>query len=73
MSHGRRILEEGDDDPTALLLRTDSKLRRLSKRILRQQRLLQRELSEGGWLVYLRLEELVNERQFELIDRLLGK
>lgn len=62
---------DADGDPTALLLQRDPKLCRLSKQIILHQQRLRRELSNAGWLTYLRLEAVVNQRQFELIDRLL--
>jgi hypothetical protein len=52
------------------LLRTDPKLRQLSKQILRAQSRLQRELSAEGWNLYLRLEELMDTRYSELLDRI---
>ena len=52
------------------LLKTDPKLRLLSKQILRAQSRLQRELSAEGWNLYLRLEELMDTRYSELLDRI---
>ena len=52
------------------LLQTDPRLRLLSKQILRTQNRLRREVSAEGWNIYLRLEELVDKRCSELLDRI---
>lgn len=56
-------------DLTSELLRTDPELRRLSRRIVRLQTLLQRELTPKGNRIFLSLEEVVNERWLELMAR----
>jgi hypothetical protein len=58
------------DERVSRLMRNSRKLRRLGSQIRRQQERLRKELSLRGWLLYLRLDELVIERQAELIARL---
>jgi hypothetical protein len=62
-------LPENADELTEYLLRRDPRLRQLSKRILRQQARLQREVTVTGNRAYLALEQIVNERCFELVAR----
>jgi hypothetical protein len=57
------------EDPVDRLLVTDLVLIRLGSEIRRQQRLLKEACSEEAWLVYLRLEELINERLFTFADK----
>jgi hypothetical protein len=59
----------GQDLPSRVLV-TDPELRRLSKRIQRQQARLRHELSPEGWQVYLELEQLMDRRYFELLEKL---
>jgi hypothetical protein len=59
-----------DDALVHHLLTTTPRLRRLSRRIRRQQELLLGHLTPAGWRVYLELEELVNARMTDLIDLL---
>ncbi len=57
------------EDPVDRLLVTDLVLIRLGSEIRRQQRLLKEACSEEAWLIYLRLEELINERLFTFADK----
>jgi len=43
-------------------------MRKLTRRVIRAQKALQKLVSHNAWMVYLRLEEAVNERDFEMID-----
>jgi hypothetical protein len=55
------------------LLRNDTVLRSLSRRIQRQQAELREHVTPAGWRVYLGLEELVNERLVRLIERVVKR
>jgi hypothetical protein len=59
-----------DQDLASRVLGADPELRRLSKRIQRQQARLRHELSPEGWQVYLELEQLMDRRYFDLLDKL---
>jgi hypothetical protein len=59
-----------DQDPASRVLGADPDLRRLSKRIQRQQTRLRHELSPEGWQAYLELEQLMDRRYFELLEKL---
>lgn len=70
MSKRGRALKPMDEDAEDRLLKSHPRLRLLSKQIQRQQERLKRELSAEGWQIYLRLEELMQARYFELLARL---
>ncbi len=46
----------------------DDGLRKLTKKILKQQKKLRHAVDDEGWKSYLRLEELLNERASEQMD-----
>jgi hypothetical protein len=56
-------------DPVDRLLITDPTLVRLGREIRKQQGLLREACSEEAWRVYLRIEELVNDRVFVFADK----
>jgi hypothetical protein len=62
-----------DDDLVHDLLRNDTVLRSLSRRIQRQQAELRDHVTPAAWRVYLGLEELVNERLVRLIERVVKR
>lgn len=57
------------DDPVDRLLATDPFLIRLGTEIRKNQRFLKEACSEEAWRIYLRLEELMNERMFSFADK----
>ena len=50
------------DDAISDVLGRSDEYRRLSKRVRRAQDALQRTVNRKAWLLYLRLEEVVNDR-----------
>lgn len=60
-------------DPVDQLLQTNPRLIRLNSITRKLQHELRDLCSKEAWAVYLRIEELVNERTFTLVDLLLGK
>ena len=58
------------DQFTDELMKADARLQRLSRRIVRLQGMLQRELTPKGRKIFLSLEETVNERWLEVLARL---
>jgi hypothetical protein len=57
------------DDPVDRLLAIDPVLIKLGHEIRRHQRLLKEACSEEAWRIYLRIEELTNERMFSFADK----
>jgi len=66
-----RTHESPDEDAASRLLRTDPRLQALSKKIRRMQDRLRSKISESAWQLYLRLDEVTNERCAELVEKLL--
>lgn len=60
--------EEAVDRALTRFARRSVTVQRLTKRVLRAQRALQKVVSKRAWLFYLRLEEAVNERDLEVLD-----
>jgi hypothetical protein len=60
----RKIVKDhlGPSDPIVAVLERDEGRRPMTKAILRAQRKLQKSVSSDAWKLYLRLEELVNDR-----------
>jgi hypothetical protein len=56
-------------DPVDRLLATDPFLIRLGTEVRKLQRLLKEACSEEAWRIYLRIEELMNERMFSFADK----
>jgi hypothetical protein len=56
-------------DPVDRLLATDFVLVRLGREVRRQQGLLRESCSDEAWRVYLRIEELMNERMYSFADK----
>ncbi len=57
------------DDPVDRLLVTDPVLARSGREIRKYQQQLRGACSEEAWRIYLRIEELTNERLFTFVDR----
>jgi hypothetical protein len=57
------------EDPVDRLLATDFVLVRLGREVRRHQGLLRESCSEEAWRIYLRIEELMNERMFTFADK----
>ena len=57
------------EDPVDRLLATDFVLIRLGHEIRRHQRFLRESCSEEAWRIYLRIEDLMNERMFTFADK----
>lgn len=67
------VLDSLPEDPVDRLLVTDFVLVRLGREIRKHQRLLRDSCSEEAWRVYLRIEELINERMFAFADKWVEK
>lgn len=61
------------EDPVDRLLVTDPVLIRIGHEIRRHQRLLKEACSDDAWRIYLRIEELINERMFSFADKWVAK
>lgn len=61
------------EDPVDRLLATDFGLIRLGREIRKHQGLLRESCSEESWRIYLRIEELMNERMFTFADKWIEK
>ena len=61
------------EDPVDRLLATDFVLVRLGREVRRHQVLLRESCSEEAWRIYLRIEELMNERMYSFADKWVEK
>ena len=66
---GSIILSSLPEDPIDRLLAANPVLVRLAHEITKHQRLLKGACSEEAWRIYLRIEELMNERMFSFADK----
>lgn len=67
------LLDSLPEDPVDRMLATDPVLIRLGREIRKHQGLLRDSCSEEAWRVYLRIEELINERMFAFADKWVEK
>ena len=61
------------DDPVDRLLVTDFVLISLGHEIRKHQGLLKESCSEEAWRIYLKIEELMNERMYSFADKWVEK
>jgi len=68
-TNGEPVMTSVPEDPVDRLLATDFVLVRLGREVRRHQGLLRESCSEEAWRVYLKIEELMNERMFTFADK----
>jgi hypothetical protein len=61
-------MSDPNEDLVQQLWMADPRVRRLSKRIRKQQEVLREHLTPAGWREYLQLEVLVNDRLTRVLD-----
>ncbi len=72
-ARARTGLASVPEDPVDRLLATDLVLIRLGNEIRKYQRLLRGACSDEAWKVYLRIEELMNEKMYSFADNWVEK